>query len=140
MVEVAAVGAVPAAAAAANPGERSDAIDGLRGIALFVVLAINVVNEFRVSIFEECLPAASTTGTLDRAVQTFLTMAVELKAMALFSLLFGIGMAIQFDRLPPDPRRGMLLVRILAILLVIALAHLFVLRNGNILTPSSLPA
>ena len=138
MVEVAAVGAVPAAAAPVNPGERIDAIDVLRGIALFGVLAINVVNEFRVSIFEEFLPVASTTGTLDRAVQTFLTMAVELKAMALFSLLFGIGMAIQFERLAPDPRRGMLLVRRLAILLVIGLAHLFLIWNGDILTEYSL--
>jgi uncharacterized protein len=134
MVEVVAVGAVPVAAAPVNPGERIDAIDILRGIALFGVLAINVVNEFRVSIFEEFLPVASTTGALDRAVQTFLTMAVELKAMALFSLLFGIGLAIQFDRLASDPRRGMLLVRRLAILLVIGVAHLFLIWNGDILT------
>jgi uncharacterized protein len=138
MVEVVAVRAVPVAAAPVNPSERIDAIDVLRGIALFGVLAINVVNEFRVSIFEEFLPVANTTGTLDRAVQTFLTMAVELKAMALFSLLFGIGLAIQFERLAPDPRRGMLLVRRLAILLVIGLAHLFLIWNGDILTEYSL--
>jgi uncharacterized protein len=138
MVEVVAVGAVPAAAAPVNPGERIDAIDILRGIALFGVLAINVVNEFRVSFFEEFLPVPSTTGTLDRAVQTFLTMAVELKAMALFSLLFGFGMAIQFKRLAPDPRRGMLLARRLAILLVIGVAHLFLIWNGDILTEYSL--
>src|SRR5450631_4034240 len=138
MVEVVAVGAVPVAAASVNPNERIDAIDVLRGIALFGVLAINVVNEFRVSFFEEFLPVASTTGTLDRAVQTFLTMAVELKAMALFSLLFGIGMAIQFERLAPDPRRGMLLARRLAILLVIGVAHLFLIWNGDILTEYSL--
>ena len=138
MVEVVAVGAVPVAAAPVNPSERIDAIDVLRGIALFGVLAINVVNEFRVSIFEEFLPAASTAGTLDRAVQSFLTMAVELKAMALFSLLFGIGMAIQFERLAPNPRRGSLLARRLAILLLIGLAHLFLIWNGDILTEYSL--
>jgi uncharacterized protein len=138
MVEVVAVGAVPVAAAPVNPSERIDAIDVLRGIALFGVLAINVVNEFRVSIFEEFLPVANTTGTLDRAVQTFLTMAVELKAMALFSLLFGIGLAIQFERLAPNPRRGMLLARRLAILLVIGVAHLFLIWNGDILTEYSL--
>ena len=88
MAEVVAVGAVPVAAAPVNPGERIDAIDVLRGIALFSVLAINVVNEFRVSFFEEFLPVANTTGTVDRAVQTFLTVAVELKAMALFLSLF----------------------------------------------------
>src|SRR5450432_564503 len=138
MVEVVAVRAVPVAAAPVNPGERIDAIDILRGIALFGVLAINVVNEFRVSFFEEFLPVPSTTGTLDRAVQTFLTMAVELKAMALFSLLFGIGMAIQFERLAPDPRRGRLLARRLAILLVVGVAHLFLIWNGDILTEYSL--
>src|SRR6266852_5761622 len=138
MVEIVAVGAAPVASAPVNPSERIDAIDILRGIALFGVLAINVVNEFRVSIFEEFLPVADTTGTLDRAVQTFLTMAIELKAMALFSLLFGIGMAIQFERLAPNPRRGMLLVRRLAILLVIGVAHLFLIWNGDILTEYSL--
>ena len=138
MVEIVAVGAAPVASAPVNPSERIDAIDVLRGIALFGVLAINVVNEFRVSIFEEFLPVADTTGTLDRAVQTFLTMAIELKAMALFSLLFGIGMAIQFERLTPNPRRGMLLMRRLAILLVIGVAHLFLIWNGDILTEYSL--
>jgi uncharacterized protein len=138
MVEVVVNGAVAVASAPVNPGERIKAIDILRGIALFGVLAINVVNEFRVSIFEEFLPVANTTGTLDRAVQTFLTMAVELKAMALFSLLFGIGMAIQFERLASNPRRGMLLARRLAILLVIGVAHLFLIWNGDILTEYSL--
>jgi uncharacterized protein len=138
MVDVVAVGAAPVASAPVNPTERIDAIDVLRGIALFGVLAINVVNEFRVSIFEEFLPVANTTGTLDRAVQTFLTMAVELKAMALFSLLFGIGMTIQFERLASNPRRGTLLVRRLAILLIIGVAHLFLIWNGDILTEYSL--
>jgi uncharacterized protein len=138
MAEVVAVGAAPVDSAPVNPGERIDAIDILRGIALFGVLAINVVNEFRVSIFAEFLPVADTPWTLDRAVQTFLTMAIELKAMALFSLLFGIGLAIQFERLAPNPRRAMLLVRRLAILLVVGVAHLFLIWNGDILTEYSL--
>ena len=35
--------------------ERIDAIDVLRGIALFGVMAINVVMEFRISIFDQFL-------------------------------------------------------------------------------------
>jgi uncharacterized protein len=120
-----------------NPTERIDAIDVLRGLALFGVLAINVVNEFRVSIFEQFLPAADTPSALDSAAQTFLTMAVELKAFALFSLLFGVGLAIQFERLANNPRRAVLLVRRLAILLVIGLGHLFLIWNGDILTEYS---
>jgi uncharacterized protein len=126
------------ASAPVNPTERIDAIDVLRGLALFGVLAINIVNEFRVSIFEQFLPAADTTSALDRATQAFLAMAIELKALALFSLLFGIGLAIQFERLADNPTRAMLLVRRLAILLIIGLAHLFLIWNGDILTEYSL--
>jgi uncharacterized protein len=126
------------ASAPVSPAERIDAIDILRGLALFGVLAINIVNEFRVSIFEQFLPAAGTTSTADRAVQTFLTMAIELKALALFSLLFGMGLAIQFERLAKNPHRATLLLRRLAVLLMIGLIHLFLIWNGDILTEYSL--
>lgn len=45
-------------AAPVRPSERIDAIDMLRGIALFIVLAVNAATEFRVSIFEQFLPNA----------------------------------------------------------------------------------
>ena len=121
-----------------NPSERIDAIDVLRGLALFGVLAINVVTEFRVSIFEQFLPGASTPSPLDRAVEMFLMMFIELKAFALFSFLFGLGLAIQFERLAGDARRTTLLVRRLTVLLIIGLAHLFLIWNGDILTEYAL--
>lgn len=121
-----------------SPSERIDAIDVLRGLALFGVVAINVVTEFRVSIFEQFLPPAKTTSPLDRAVEIFLTMAFELKAFALFSFLFGAGLAIQFERLGGQPRRMTLLVRRLTVLLMIGLAHLFLIWNGDILAEYAL--
>jgi uncharacterized protein len=39
-----------------NPSDRINSIDALRGIALLGVLAINLVTEFRVSIFQPFLP------------------------------------------------------------------------------------
>ena len=48
--------ALESASAPVNPGERLDSVDILRGIALLGVLAVNVVNEFRVDIFEQFLP------------------------------------------------------------------------------------
>jgi uncharacterized protein len=126
------------ASAPVNPSERIDAIDALRGLALFGVLAINVVMEFRVSIFEQFLPLPATTSTLDRAVLNFLMAAIELKAFALFSLLFGVGLAIQFERLAPNPRRAILLLRRLGVLLMFGLIHLFLIWNGDILTEYSL--
>ena len=122
-----------------SPTERIDAIDVLRGIALLGVLAINVVTEFRVSIFEQFLsrrPAAASP--IDHAVETILMLAVELKAFALFSLLFGVGMAIQFARLAKSERRTSLLVRRLFVLLVFGLIHLCLIWNGDILTEYAL--
>ena len=84
--------------------ERLVALDILRGVALFGVMAINLVFEFRVSIFEQFLPPRQVGSSLDRIIATFLDEAIELKAFALFSLLFGAGLAIQFDRLAAKPR------------------------------------
>jgi uncharacterized protein len=121
-----------------NPSERIDAIDVLRGIALFGVMAINITFEFRVSIFEQFLSPKHPASSLDRIVETALTLAVDLKAFALFSLLFGIGLAIQFERLSASPRRTMLLVRRLLVLLAFGLIHLCLVWNGDILTEYAL--
>jgi uncharacterized protein len=114
------------------PSERIDGIDVLRGLALFGVLVINTVFEFRVSIFAQFLPD-ETDSAIDRALNSFLEGAIELKALALFSFLFGVGLAIQFDRLADNPRRFVLLVRRLIVLLAIGLVHLFLIWNGDIL-------
>jgi uncharacterized protein len=100
---------------------------------LFGVLAINIVFEFRVSIFEQFLPPADGASAIDRALEGVLAGAIKPKALALFSFLFGVGLAIQFDRLAGNPSRVALLIRRLVVLLVIGAAHLFLLWNGDIL-------
>ncbi|QQN63203.1 DUF418 domain-containing protein [Bradyrhizobium diazoefficiens] len=121
-----------------HPSDRIDAIDVLRGIALFGVMAINLVMEFRISIFEQFLGPKTLASPIDRAIETILTQAVELKAFALFSLLFGAGLAIQFDRLATSERRTALLVRRLAVLLAFGIIHLCLIWNGDILTEYAL--
>jgi uncharacterized protein len=122
--------AVPAQGPVAS-SNRIEGIDVLRGLALFGVITIHVVFEFRVSIFEQFLPPNGTA--VDRALKDILTAALELKAFAVFSLLFGVGLAIQFDRLANNPRRLVLLVRRLVVLLMIGAVHLFLIWNGDIL-------
>src|SRR5690242_10767176 len=104
------------ASAPVAPSERIDGIDILRGLALFGVLVINVVFEFRVSIFAQFLSPAATDSAIDRALNSFLAAAIELKALALFSFLFGVGLTIQFERLAGNPRRLIVLVRRLIVL------------------------
>ena len=125
---------LPAPLAAAD---RLAALDILRGIALFGVMAINIVFEFRVSIFEQLVPSYKIASPLDHAVVEFLDKFVSLKAFALFSLLFGVGLAIQFDRLAAK-RRAVLLLRRLLVLLAIGLIHLTLIWNGDILTEYAL--
>lgn len=130
----------PAAGPATSPVATSDriwAIDALRGFALFGVLAINLHTEFRVSLFEQFL-APPAMGRTDRVAAAFLSFAFEFKAISLFSLLFGVGLAIQHERLARNPRRALLLVRRLLALLLFGLIHLFLIWNGDILTEYAL--
>ena len=106
-------------------------IDSLRGLALFGVLAINLHTEFRVGLFEQFL-APPAFGGADRAAATFLSFAFEFKAISLFSMLFGIGLAIQHERLANNARRAVLLGRRLLALLLFGVIHLFLVWNGDI--------
>ena len=115
------------------PSDRIAAIDIVRGIALFGVMAINVATIFRVSIFEQFLPDGGDGTWLDRTLYWILMIGIDLKAFALFSLLFGVGLAIQYDHLSAASRRTALLVRRLAFLMLIGAAHLILIWNGDIL-------
>jgi uncharacterized protein len=121
-----------------SSAERIEAIDVLRGVALLGVVAMNVVTEFRVSIFQRFLFPRPDAPPIDNAVETVLMLAVDLKALALFSLLFGAGLAIQFERLAKSERRTLLLFRRLAVLLAFGLIHLCLIWNGDILTEYAL--
>ena len=114
------------------------AIDILRGIALFGVMAVNLVTEFRVSIFQQFVPDPRALPAADRFVEGFVAQALELKALALFSLLFGVGLAIQFDRLSVGGRAHYWLARRLGALLLLGLAHLLLIWNGDILAEYAL--
>ena len=116
-----------------DPSRRLSSIDALRGLALFGVLAINLETEFRVSIFRQFLLTATGAG-LDGYIDAALELFVDMKAFALFSLLFGVGLAIQYERLARSDRRAVLLIRRLCILLAFGLIHLLLIWNGDILT------
>ena len=102
------------------------------------MLAVNLITEFRVSLFQQFLPAYVEGSWLDNAVKAMVSIGMELKAFALFSLLFGIGLAIQFERLATRDRRLSLLARRLLVLLGFGLIHLCFIWNGDILTEYAL--
>jgi len=121
------------------PSSRINSIDALRGLALFGVLAMNLDTAFRISLFEQFLPGTSDRG-IDLTVDAFLYGFLDLKAFALFSLLFGLGLAMQYDRLATSARRTILLTRRLLALLVFGVVHLLLIWNGDILTEYAVTA
>ena len=124
-----------APAAPAGPRtKRVVAIDALRGLALFGVLAVNLTTEFRVSLFAQFTAVVPPASTLDRWAAAFVSLGLEAKAICLFSLLFGMGLAIQFDAFAKTGRPHYWLGRRLSILLGFGLLHLLFVWNGDILT------
>ncbi|HKQ44490.1 MAG TPA: DUF418 domain-containing protein [Rhizomicrobium sp.] len=120
-------------AAPIAPSQRIDSVDALRGLALFGVLTMNLEIMFRISIFQWFQPFTTDQG-LNWIVDGLLEVFFDLKAFAIFSLLFGVGLAIQYERLADNSRRTVLLVRRLLALLLFGLVHLFLIWNGDILT------
>jgi uncharacterized protein len=119
----------------------------LRALALFGVLMANLMGVFRVSIFKQLYEVSSDTvstlpaSLLDHWAQSFVEFGLEFKAISLFSLLFGFGMAMQFQAL----RRHFstqatltLLLRRLLILGVFGVLHLVFIWNGDILSEYAL--
>ena len=120
--------------AATASGDRIESIDAIRGAALFGVLTVNLITEFRVSIFQQfVVPAHGVAGT-DALVEHIVAVGLQGKAFCLFSLLFGVGLAIQFERLSPFGRPLYWLARRMTVLLAFGLVHLLLIWNGDILT------
>ena len=128
----------PTEARAVAAAERVAALDVVRGVALLGVLLANLVFAFRVPWPRNYLPPDPAVPRVDQAVEAFLQVAIQGKAITLFSVLFGVGLAIQWERFsragPPLPR----LRRRLLVLLAFGLAHLLLLWNGDILTEYAL--
>jgi uncharacterized protein len=106
-----------------QPAERIELLDILRGFALFGILLVN---------FDA--PAGELWPALDSRVVSALDFLVYGTFYPLFSLLFGLGFAIQLMR-AREARRGttLLFVRRLAGLFIIGTAHAVLLWNGDIL-------
>lgn len=123
------------AAGPVDEGERLFALDAIRGFALFGVLLINLS---WVASPDLALPAdirdALPTAPVDRWLRFFLMWLFEGKAQALFSMLFGLGFAIQLQRAQArGPGFAARYLRRLAILAVLGFGNLYLLWMGDIL-------
>jgi uncharacterized protein len=118
--------------------ERVDVIDVLRGFALFGILAANM-RAFNSPAEVYSAPLAMWTAGFDRFAQGLIGTFISGKFITTFSVLFGLGFAIQMDR---AAARGAGFLsfysRRLAVLLLLGLAHGVLLWYGDILATYAL--
>ncbi|CAM4448052.1 DUF418 domain-containing protein [Corallococcus exiguus] len=120
--------------------QRVHALDALRGFALLGVFISNSLNWFNGRLFlpkEQALALAASP--LELTVNSLFALLIEQKFVTLFTLLFGLGFALQMTR---AEGRGTSIVpvyrRRLLVLLGIGLVHMFAIWLGDILTTYAL--
>ncbi len=114
--------------------DRHVALDSLRGLALGGVLLVNLLTLFRVSLFSHIAGTDASAEPAGRLIATFVHTFVEFKAYTLFAFLFGVGVAVQSERISLHRSATRFLLRRFVILLFIGLIHLLFIWNGDILT------
>jgi uncharacterized protein len=138
----AAAGAAPAAASAAAPATRTSLgavapsqrlhiLDILRGFAILGILFVNV-HFYSRPIYAVFRAPGGRAGALDGLVETLTTFLVAEKFFSVLSVLFGLGMAIMYQRATDrGVRFGPLYLRRLAGLFAIGVAHALLLYAGD---------
>ena len=119
----------------AAPHERIAAIDALRGFALLGVLLANLAYWAGLPFAndEQIVAIGGVVGI--RNFARFFNFVLDGKFYTLFSLLFGLGFALQLDRLERRGTDGLAIFRRrMWALLLIGAVHLLLIWDGDILT------
>jgi uncharacterized protein len=134
---------ITASAAPLGPSERVGAIDILRGVAVLGIFVMNVRN-LGLPLTEFDNPAAPGPGPTGATPANIWVWALsnvffEDKMIAIFSMLFGVGIVVMSDRVAARGLGAALLhYRRMFWLLVIGLAHAYGLWYGDILNTYAL--
>jgi uncharacterized protein len=114
--------------------QRIELLDALRGFALLGILLANI-HYFAGWTFMDADARAALAGVAMAQVENFLfLLLIDGKFYTVFSFLFGIGFALQLDRLQSrTPQALRIYVRRLLALLLIGVIHLCLIWDGDIL-------
>ncbi len=115
-------------------GERWVALDVVRGLAICGILLVNMAGFSTPPQVAE-LSSPYWTAPSDRAAQWLIHALAQTKFYSLFSFLFGLGMAVQMERIEARGGRFVpLYVRRLIVLLGFGLVHALLFWSGDVLT------
>lgn len=114
--------------------DRLPLIDALRGFALAGVLLVNLGGFSLYYFMDDAGRAALPSAGFDAWARLAVQILVQDKALTLFSLLFGLGIAMQVERAEAAGAGMKPVVRRLLVLLGIGLIHAHLFWWGDILT------
>lgn len=114
--------------------ERLALIDSLRGFALAGVLLVNLGGFSLYYFMDDSARAALPSAGFDRWAGLLVQIFAQDKALTLFSLLFGLGIAMQVEQSVSKSTGIGPILRRLAVLLAIGLLHAHLFWWGDILT------
>ncbi|WP_136931094.1 DUF418 domain-containing protein [Polyangium fumosum] len=114
--------------------ERVVVLDVVRAFALYGVLLANTVPWFSAIAFMPREVALAQTDTVDKVFLFLLGLFVDGKAMALLTMLFGLGFSVQLERAEARGHSVVPLhVRRLAAMALIGVSHVLLLWWGDVL-------
>lgn len=115
--------------------DRIELLDALRGFALFGILLANILYWSGWVLVTEVERSAMATPAEQLWQYRFHHLLVDGKFYTLFSFLFGVGFAIQLDRLDRRGADGLRIYRRrVLVLLAMGLIHSLLIWDGDILT------
>lgn len=121
------------ALAPVSPEERIALLDVLRGLALLGILIMNMPL-FGAPWCSFAIEPKLFPGWYDRAASFVTELFIGGKANAIFSFLFGLGMALQLQRAAASGGGfALVYLRRIAVLFAVGAAHALLLWNGDIL-------
>lgn len=130
--------AIPPPSGPVPSPERLVLLDVLRGFALLGILLVNMAL-FNHSFVAQVIGLDRPTGLLDQLARWVIAFFAEGKFYSTFAFLFGLGMALQHRRFVAGGRRfAPFFLRRMGVLLLIGLAHAYLLWVGDILILYSL--
>jgi len=113
--------------------DRIEVIDSLRGFAILGIVLVNILY-FSMPIFSMMETTPMHPGVGNEIAEWFIRFFAESKFYSLFSLLFGLGAGVLYDRVTAKGRPfARFYSRRLLVLLGIGIFHAVVLWSGDIL-------
>jgi uncharacterized protein len=128
----------PSVARPTPVSQRLELLDAIRGVALGGILLANLMSFFGADMVAVAERRSMAAGAAGEVVLFGINWLVEGKFYSIFSILFGIGFALQCSRFAAAgdelSRFSRFFRRRMTVLIAIGLTHMFGLWSGDILT------